>query len=347
MALNKEKFAQDQKNTSFEQGMATQRLGLLKSADARANQTPLEAMQERSAAGEAAGLEPGTPAYTAYGLTGKLPDSDSSLPNSAQEYEYYKKGFQPTAENPRPMDYATFSTAKARAAATNITNSVNTKAESEQSKKIGGALGEAQADDIKAGGHAGAKLRQLATLDNANQVGGDDISSGPLGKAILTGKQGLSEVFGIDLKGVPESEVIQKVGFGLATSLTKAITNRPAQMEFMKALENVPGLFMSKQGRVAMTSILTQEAKAEQEIGRLAARHKDKPDSPVWQEIKDKYYDEHPLISPFTNKPFTPEDIQMVLKGSPGAGASNAGASGFTRDEVIAEIKRRQAQSPQ
>lgn len=326
------------------QGNSDRSYGLLKQAQDRADRTanegPLEQAGQRESVLKKYGIDPASQEGKSYIITGNLPVS-SKLPTSAEEYEYYKKNFQPTDEQQKPMDYATFSTAKARAAATNVTTTVDTKAETEQSKKVGGALGEAQADDIKAGGHAGAKLRQLATLDNANQVGGDDVSSGPLGKAILTGKQGLSEVFGIDLKGVPESEVIQKVGFGLATSLTKAISNRPAQMEFMKALENVPGLFMSKQGRVAMTSILTQEAKAEQEIGKLAARHKDKPNSPVWQEIKDRYYDEHPLISPFTNKPFTPEDIQMVVKSSPGATAPQTG--GPTRAEIEAEIRKRQA----
>jgi hypothetical protein len=193
---------------------------------------------------------------------------------------------------------------------------VDQRVESAQSQSIGKALGDVQGEDIKAGSHAISKMRQLATLDNANQSGGDDISSGPLGKAILTGKQGLSEVLGIDTKGLPESEVIQKVGFGLATNMIKAISNRPSQMEFMKALENVPGLFMSKQGRVAMTSITLQEARAEQGIGRLAARHKDVEGGPVWQEVKDKYYDDHPLISPFTGSPFSPQDVQMIINTS-------------------------------
>lgn len=235
-------------------------------------------------------------------------------PASGKEYEYYLSHLGP---NEQPMAYSAWSDKKARAAATNVNTNVDTRAETEQSKAIGKAKGEIQAEDIKAGSHASIKLRQLATLDDANKNGGDDISSGPLGKAILSGKQGFSELTGIDLKGVPESEVIQKVGFGLATNMVKAITNRPSQMEFGKALENVPGLYMSKQGRVAMTSILTQDARAEQDLGRLANKHRDAESGPTWQEVKDKYYEEHPLMSPFTGKPFGESDVQMLTKTAP------------------------------
>ncbi len=260
---------------------------------------------------------------------------EDKTPNSVLEYNFYKENVAPG----KPvMDYETWSSKKARDAATNVNTSVDTRAETAQSQAIGKAKGEIQAEDIKAGSHAGNKLRQLATLDEANKSGGDDISSGPLGKAILSGKQGLSELTGIDLKGVPESEVIQKVGFGLATNMVKAITNRPSQMEFGKALENVPGLLMSKQGRVAMTSILTQDARAEQELGRLANRHRDTPDGQTWQEVKDKYYEEHPLISPFTGKPFGEADVKM-LTSQPGATSSRSTSE--PDPSAISEAKRR------
>lgn len=61
-------FAANRSDTKFNQGIAS------RAAD-RADQTPLEAMQERAPAAEAAGLEPGSPAYTSYSLTGKFPDA--------------------------------------------------------------------------------------------------------------------------------------------------------------------------------------------------------------------------------------------------------------------------------
>jgi hypothetical protein len=41
-------------------------------------------------------------------------------PTSVNEYEYYRKNFQPTETRAKPMDYETWSTAKARAAATTV-----------------------------------------------------------------------------------------------------------------------------------------------------------------------------------------------------------------------------------
>lgn len=330
-------------NDTFNHNYQNTTLGLAQSREKR-EATDYENTPDQYATNPKFG-QPGEPQYVDQYAAAKNAAGGVEQPNSVKEYNYYAKTFVPTPQSPAPMDYATFSTAKARAAATNVTNNVDTRAENEQSKAIGGALGKAQAADIEAGGHASQTLRQLATLDNANKAGGDDVSSGPFGELVLKGKQGLNEIAGEDLANAAPAEVIKKVGFGLATNLTKAITNRPAQMEFMKALENVPNLMMSKTGRTAMTSIMMQEKRAEQQIGAIAARHRDVPNGPVWQEVKDKYYEEHPLISPFTGKPFSPDDISMVVGSVPGGAASSTVApGGLTRADVEAELKRRQAQ---
>lgn len=313
-------FAANRSDTKFNQGIA------LRAAN-RADQTPLEAAQERAAAGEALGLEPGTPEYTAYALgqsKGAAPPDNLVEYNAAVSQGYKGSLVDFIKEKKAPLV------------------NIDQKVEGEQSKAIGKSLGEAQGEDIKTGMHAAQTMRQLATLDNANKAGGDDISSGPFGELVLKGKQGLNEIAGEDLANAAPSEVIKKVGFGLATNLTKAITNRPAQMEFMKALENVPNLMMSKTGREAMTSIMMQEKRAEQEIGKIAARHRDIPGGPVYQEVKDKYYEDHPLISPFTGKPFSPEDVDLVIRSVPGT-SSNAPPPGLTRSDIEAEIRRRQA----
>lgn len=337
MALKKTEDDQAQKNTVFSQGIQTQQLGLQKNADARAaraadraDQTPLEAAQERAKAADSYGLTAGSPEYQAFVLNGKLPTpSTAAPPDNLVEYNAaVKQGYKGSL-----VDFIK----EKKAPLVNI----DQKTEGAQSVEVGKALGKTQAADIEAGSHAMSTLRQLATLDNANKAGGDDISSGPFGELVLKGKQGLNEIAGEDLANAAPAEVIKKVGFGLATNLTKAITNRPAQMEFMKALENVPNLMMSKTGREAMTSIMTQEKVAEQEIGKIASRHRDVANGPVWQEVKDKYYDEHPLISPFTGKPFSPADIDMVVKSVPGNKA--AAPAGLTRADVEAEIARRAA----
>jgi hypothetical protein len=315
LSFRKEEAQREQKNTDRSFGLqktnADRNYGLAVRAANRADQTPLEAAQERAAAGEALGLEPGTPEYTAYALgqsKGAAPPDNLVEYNAAKSQGYNGSLIDFIKEKKAPLV------------------NIDQKTEGEQNKEVGKALGKAQAADIEAGSHAAQTMRQLATLDNANKAGGDSVSSGPFGELVLKGKQGLNEIAGEDLANAAPSEVIKKVGFGLATNLTKAITNRPAQMEFMKALENVPNLMMSKTGRMAMTSIMMQEKRAEQEIGAIAARQ------------------DHPLISPFTGKPFSPEDVDLVVKSVPGAGAENTvAAGGVTRAEVEAEIRRRQS----
>lgn len=75
LSFQKEEAQRQQKNQDRSYGLLANADKRAARAADRADQTPLEAMQERSAAAEAAGLEPGTPAYTAFGLTGTLPAS--------------------------------------------------------------------------------------------------------------------------------------------------------------------------------------------------------------------------------------------------------------------------------
>lgn len=61
------------------------------------------------------------------GLTGERTvalkrDKPEAAPTSVREYEYYTKNFQPTEAQPKMMNYDTWATAKARAAATTINN---------------------------------------------------------------------------------------------------------------------------------------------------------------------------------------------------------------------------------
>lgn len=180
--------------------------------------------------------------------------------------------------------------------------------ESASDKAIGEAKGKVVADAIAAGSTAGPRLRSLGELNDALQSGGNDISTGPLAEGIKAGKQFLSNIAGEPIAGLPQSEVIQKVGFGLATQLTKAISQRPAQSEFLKALENVPGLYQSKAGMQALVSINTQEAQQDRDLSRIAMKTK----ADDWPDARDAYYDAHPLISPFTGKPFGAADIPIV-----------------------------------
>lgn len=67
--------------------------------------------------------------WNVNGLTGERTvalkkDKEEAAPTSVREFEYYVKNFKPTADQPQPMNYDTWATAKARASAVNVTNNV-------------------------------------------------------------------------------------------------------------------------------------------------------------------------------------------------------------------------------
>jgi hypothetical protein len=128
--------------------------------------------------------------------------------------------------------------------------------------------------------------------------------------------EGFNGLFGIDVSGLPESEVVQKIGFSLASLAVKEITARPTQMEVKMALENNPGLLLSKKGSLFMTDIMRQSAKQDMKLARLANDPKNRAN---WPEVVDKFYNDpkNELISPFTGKPMSVEDVK-TLQSQPG-----------------------------
>jgi hypothetical protein len=135
-------------------------------------------------------------------------------------------------------------------------------------------------------------------------------------------------------KGLAESEVVSKMNAQLASASAKAMTGRPTQFEFSSWMKNNPGLLTSKEGTTALLNVLHQTTQQELDVGKLARNKKNWEN---WSDVTDKYYKEHPLISPFTNKP-------MAAAGSPGNAAAGPAAAPqvpHSRQEIDAEMKRR------
>ena len=186
---------------------------------------------------------------------------------------------------------------------------VNNGAEKAEEKEIGTAKGELLAGAIKAGPVAQEQLQTLAQLSDALKSGGNNISTGPFAEAILRGKQGVQNFLGINIDGLSQSEVVKKLGFTLATQLTKEITNRPAQAEFLRALENVPGLALSPEGNKALISLKMQDAQQKIKLSEMAA---DANSYKEFAPLKSQFYKDNPLISPFTGEAFGAKDIQLL-----------------------------------
>jgi hypothetical protein len=160
------------------------------------------------------------------------------------------------------------------------------------------AQGKHWGEVLAAGDNAYKTIQNLDMLREAYRAGGSNIRSGPFATAILKGKQALNDI-GLDVGGVPESEMVNKLGFELATQLTKAISNRPAQSEFLRALENVPGLSMSNAGAGFMIDVLRQKALHDAHLGQLIT---DPENRKNWSEVQKRFYESNPLVSPYTGQ---------------------------------------------
>lgn len=140
---------------------------LQKRAADRADRSTSDIAADRAAAALAYGLQPGTPAYQAFTLTGALPDPNKNVPNSVAEYQFYTGTFKPTPEQPAPMDYATFSTSKARAGATNISNNVDMNSGQTYDKQLAEGLGKSHAALANGVEDAQARARDVAAMQGA------------------------------------------------------------------------------------------------------------------------------------------------------------------------------------
>lgn len=158
------------------------------------------------------------------------------------------------------------------------------------------------AEAIDAGGKARSVIESLDIMADAYNAGGKNISGGPLGEYVLTAKGAIAQMFGIEPKGLTASNIINKTATQMAGKLTRELSARPALVEFTTYLKNTPGIMMNNQAAKYMISLLRQQEVAKEELGKLAMDVGSK-NPRQWSEIKKKYYDEHPIVSPFTGAP--------------------------------------------
>lgn len=146
----------------------------------------------------------------------------------------------------------------------------------------------------------------LALLNDAYKNGGDNISGGPWGNFILQGKQFLNQMgIGGDWdefqKGLNASQIVSKLNATLATQMVKELTSRGTQMELALGMKNNPGLLMSNQGAQYMLNILDQVQDQKEKWGQLASQFD--PGDRNYLQAKQRFYDTHQILSPFTGKP--------------------------------------------
>lgn len=189
-------------------------------------------------------------------------------------------------------------------------------------KAIGGVV----AEHIEAGGKSARdKLNALDSIESSVRAFGPNVVTGPHAEFALRAKEALNGI-GLNAdwinKGLPETEVVQKMNAQLASASAKAMTGRPTQFEFASWQKNNPGLLTSKQGTLALTDILRQQAQNDIDLGKLAQNKKNWDN---WPEVVDKFYETHGLTNPLTGKPMRDEIAASKAGTAIGAPAARGG----------------------
>lgn len=180
-------------------------------------------------------------------------DKDESPPTSVLEYNYYKSQLPPGSQ---PMDYGSWSTAKARAGATTITNTIGgeKKGLEEASKLDAESVRKGQNELMPALEDADHNFQLMQAAIERN--GGKLPTGGELGKLGLDWartKDYIKDNWGVDLGSDPTKttslETFNKGGIKAAGDMAKAIGgNRVLKVEFDMAQRANPGLETSDGG---------------------------------------------------------------------------------------------------
>jgi hypothetical protein len=249
-------------------------------------------------------------------------ESDDKKPASVAEYEYYTKNFQPTADQPRPMPYDTWSTAKSRAGATNISNNIDMNSGQTYDKQLAEGLGKSHAALANGVEDAQSRARDLAAMQGAvdaiQKNGGTTGGMGQaqileLKKTLNAGAAGLGVTTPFDEKDTSDKEFLTKFNRQIAGAQAKgAVGSRVTNFEMSNYLKANPGLEMSVTGNQRLIGIQSQIEQRNVAVGNQvrdataqAISRGQKIDPVTVQKIITNYDQAHHVQDPVTGQDLT------------------------------------------
>ncbi|WP_158226448.1 M15 family metallopeptidase [Bradyrhizobium sp. UFLA03-84] len=288
--------------------------------------------------------------------TGKISvlSAADKTPNSVSEYKYYTDNFVPTPENPKPMDYATFSTAKARAGATNISNSVDLNSGQTYDKQLAEGLGKAHASLANGVEDAQTRARDIAAMQGAidaiQKNGGTTGGMAPqarleLQKSINAGASALGISKPFSEADLSDQEFLTKFNRSMAGAQAKnAVGSRVTNFEMSNFLKANPGLDMTITGNQRLLGIQAQIEQRNIAVGNAirdataeAISQGKKVDPRTVEGIIRKYDEDHHISDPSTGQDLTQSyalpEFQKTGQGT------NAGLAG-RHEENMSKVRR-------
>lgn len=246
-------------------------------------------------------------------------EPDDKTPQSVLEYQYYLKN---VPKGQTPMDYATFSTQKARAGATLINNQVDMGNGQTYDKQLVGALGKSHAGLASGVEDAQGRARDIAAMQGAlDAIQKNGGTTGGMGQAqILNLKKTINEganALGIENPfsegDISDKEFLTKFNRQMAGNMAKnAMGSRVTNFEMSNYLKANPGLDMSVTGNQRLLGIQAQIEQRNIAVGNAIrqataqAIAAGKTINPVdVQKIITDYDDVHHVKDPITGQDLT------------------------------------------
>jgi hypothetical protein len=151
---------------------------------------------------------------------------------------------------------------------------------------------------IDQGRQAATRLGTLNLMTNIIQSD-KNLDLGFGSQTTLKIKMALERV-GIDTGDLSGSQLLAKYNSILAAESTKGVTSRGTNFDMKTFMANNPGLGMDEKGNIRMLGILSQNAKREYELGKLARQNQDNWNN--WDNVVEAYDKRNPIKDPTTGK---------------------------------------------
>lgn len=270
-------------------------------------------------------------------------------PTSVSEYKFYRDNL---GQGQEPMDYATWSTAKARAGATNISNNIDMNSGQTYDKQLAEGLGKSHASLANGVEDAQTRARDIAAMQGAiDQIQKRGGTTGGMGqqqildlkKTINAGAAAAGVTTPFSENDISDKEFLTKFNRSMAGAAAKgAVGSRVTNFEMSNYLKANPGLDMSVTGNQRLLGIQAQIEQRNVAVGNAireatasAISKGQKIDPVTVQKIITQYDEEHHVQDPISGQDLTQS---YVLPEFQGKGTNPSLAAGH--EQNVSKIRR-------
>lgn len=241
-------------------------------------------------------------------------------PTSDQlNYQYYLRSLPPGSQ---PMDFATWTTAKAKAGATMVSNNVDMGGPQSYDKQLADSLGKSHAALASGVEESQQRARDIAAMQGAiDQIQKNGGTTGGMGqeqilalkKTINMGANALGVQNPFAEADISDKEFLQKFNRQMAGAQAKgAVGARVTNFEMQNFLKSNPGLDMSITGNQRLLGIQAQIEQRNIAVGNeirnataQAIAQGKRIDPVTVQKIITAYDDQHHITDPVTGQDLT------------------------------------------